>query len=192
MPRINLLPWREELRAERQREFGIHAGVAALLAAVTIGAAYFQVQGLIAHQDNRNGFLKNEITAVEKRIEEIKTLQELKQQLLNRTQVIEQLQQSRPDIVHLFDELVRTLPPGVFLIGVTQKANNLEIEGVADASGSVSLYMRNIEASDYLASPQLVFIENKSRGREKRNEFRLRAKLTPGGGATTPAEGASK
>lgn len=192
MPRINLLPWREELRAERQREFGIHAGVASLLAAVTIGAAYFQVQGLIAHQDNRNGFLKNEISAVEKRIEEIRTMQELKQQLLNRTQVIEQLQQSRPDIVHLFDELVRTLPPGVFLTGVTQKANNLEIEGVADASGSVSLYMRNIEASDYLASPQLVFIENKSRGREKRNEFRLRAKLTPGGAAPAPAEGASR
>jgi type IV pilus assembly protein PilN len=192
MPRINLLPWREELRAERQREFGIHAGVAALLAVVTIGAAYFQVQGLIAHQENRNGFLKNEIAAVEKRIEEIRTLQELKQQLLNRTQVIEQLQQSRPDIVHLFDELVRTLPPGVFLTGVTQKANNLEIEGVADASGSVSLYMRNIEASDYLASPQLVLIENKSRGRERRNEFRLRAKLTPGGAAPAPAEGASR
>lgn len=179
MPRINLLPWREELRKERQQEFGIHAGITSALALAVIGVAYLQTQGLIQHQENRNQFLQNEIKAVEKRIEEIKALQETKQQLLNRTQVIEQLQQSRPDIVHLFDELVRTLPPGVYLLNVTQKGTALEIDGVADASGSVSLYMRNIDASAYLGDPKLVQIENKSRGREKRNEFKLRARLTP-------------
>lgn len=179
MPRINLLPWREELRKERQREFGIHAGFAVVVAVLGTGAAFLQVDGMVQHQNNRNTYLKNEIAAVEKRIEEIKSLQETKRQLLNRTLVIERLQQSRPDIVHLFDELVRTLPQGVFLTSVEQKGDRLEIEGVADASGSVSLYMRNIDASQYLDGPQLVYIENKSRGREKRNEFRLRARLTP-------------
>jgi type IV pilus assembly protein PilN len=179
MPRINLLPWREELRKERQRDFGVHSGVTAAIAGLGVLVGYFQATGMVQHQENRNSYLKNEIAAVEKRISEIKALQETKQQLLNRTQVIERLQQSRPDIVHLFDELVRTLPPGVFLTSVEQKGERLDIEGVADASGSVSLYMRNIEASEYLGSPQLVYIENKSRGREKRNEFRLRARLTP-------------
>lgn len=175
MPRINLLPWREELRAERQKQFMVLLGLTVGLGAAVIFAANLHVQQLVQHQESRNTYLRNEIKAVDKKIAEIKELQSTKQRLIARMQVIEQLQKSRPQIVHLFDELVRTLPNGVHLNSVVQKGSNLEMKGVAESSARVSAYMRNIESSPWLKDPRLGRIETREEGRVRRSLFTLTA-----------------
>lgn len=179
MARINLLPWREELRAERQRLFFVHTGIAVALGVVVSLAANTQVVQWTDNQRERNEFLKSEIAKVEAEIKEIESLQEQKERLLKRTEVIEQLQQTRAISAHYFDELVEATPPGVYLLSAEQKGDSLEFKGVAESSGAVSDFMRKIEASEYMGSPSLVVIENKDKGREKRREFTVKAKITP-------------
>lgn len=176
MPRINLLPWREELRRERQQEFYKHLGMAVAAGAAVVAYGIFTVDGMVSYQNSRNDFLKREIAQVDEKIKEISELQTTKERLLARMQVIEQLQQSRPEIVHLFDELVRTLPDGVYLTSVRQTSTNLEIKGVAESSARVSTYMRNIDASDWLGIPTLDVIEAKEQERTRHFEFSLRTK----------------
>lgn len=179
MARINLLPWREELRKERQQLFYVHIGIAFAAAAVTVFATDQYISRLTSQQIERNNFLKSEIAKVELEIKEIETLQEQKDRLLKRTEVIEQLQQTRAVQVHLFDELVDATPQGVYLLEIKGKGNELEIRGVSESSGAVSDFMRKIEASAYMGNPRLVIIENKDRGKEKRREFTLKAAITP-------------
>jgi type IV pilus assembly protein PilN len=187
MARINLLPWREELRKERQQLFYAHAGITVGLALITVIATNGYVGKLTDHQSERNSYLKSEIAKVEQEIKEIESLQEEKERLLKRTEVIEQLQQTRSVTVHLFDELVNATPAGVFLLSMAQKNNDLEIRGVSESSGAVSDFMRRIEASDYMAAPRLVIIENKDKGKERRREFTLKATVTPP--TSAPKEG---
>lgn len=179
MARINLLPWREELRAERQRLFVMHCGIAFALGVVVSAAVDAQFNQVTDHQRERNAFLKEQIAKVESEIKEIESLQEQKERLLKRTEVIEQLQQTRAISVHYFDELVAATPPGVFLISAEQKEDALEFKGVAESSGAVSDFMRKLDASEYMGNPSLVIIENKDRGREKRREFTVKAMITP-------------
>ena len=179
MARINLLPWREELRAERQQIFYIHFGVTAAIAAIAVIATNTYVNRLIDHQTERNTFLKIEIAKVELEIKEIEQLQEQKERLLKRTEVIEQLQQTRAIQVHLFDEMVDATPQGVYLLEIKGKGTELEIRGVSESSGAVSDFMRRLETSAYMGNPRLVIIENKDRGKEKRREFTLKAAITP-------------
>lgn len=179
MARINLLPWREELRAERQQLFYIHVGIAFAAAAITVIASNTYVNRMIDNQSERNGYLKSEIAKVELEIKEIESLQEQKERLLKRTEVIEQLQQTRAIQVHLFDEMVDATPQGVYLLEIKGKGNELEIRGVSESSGAVSDFMRRIEAATYMGNPKLVIIENKDRGKEKRREFTLKAAITP-------------
>ncbi len=120
MPRINLLPWREELRVERQQQFYVGLGVSAAIGIGTAYAGYAFVQGMIDHQNARNNYLRDEITLVDEKIKEINELQATKQRLIARMQIIEQLQTARPEIVHLFDEMVRTLPEGAYLNYIKQ------------------------------------------------------------------------
>lgn len=160
MPKINLLPWREELRQERQKEFAIRVFMAAAFGAAVVAYAVFTVNGMLDYQDRRNQFLQEQIATVDDQIEAINKLQETKQQLLSRMRVIEQLQKARPGIVHLFDELVRTVPDGVHLTSITQSGKNLTITGVAESSARVASYMRNIDASEWLATPSLGPIES--------------------------------
>lgn len=176
MPRINLLPWREERRRERQQAFVVMLGVTIALAGAVVFAANLHVGQLVEHQEFRNTYLRNEIAAVDKKIEEIKQLQSTKQSLIARMQVIERLQKSRPQIVHLFDELARTLPNGVHLESVTQKGDTLEIKGTAESSARVSAYMRNIDSSAWLKDPKLGRIETRTEGRLRRSAFVLTAK----------------
>jgi len=179
MARINLLPWREELRAERQQIFIIHTGIAVAAAAIAVIATNTYVARLTDQQIERNNFLKSEIAKVELEIKEIESLQEQKERLLKRTEVIEQLQQTRAIQVHLFDEMVDATPQGVYLLEIKGKGTELEIRGVSESSGAVSDFMRRIEASAYMGNPRLVIIENKDRGKEKRREFTLKAAITP-------------
>jgi len=179
MARINLLPWRAELRAERQRRFVVHGGIALALGVVVALAVDAQVGRITDHQRERNDFLKEQIAKVEAEIQEIESLQEQKERLLKRTEVIEQLQQTRAISVHFFDELVAATPPGVFLTAADQKGDALEFRGVSESNGAVSDFMRKLDTSEYIGNTQLVVIENKDRGREKRREFTVKAAITP-------------
>jgi len=163
MPRINLLPWREEQRKERKLAFLVALGVAVLAAMVTTFAAYLMFDSMIAGQQRRNQMLRGQIKLLDKQIEEINSLETEKQRFIARMEVIEKLQRSRPGIVHVFDEIVKTLPDGVYLTGVTQVSaganKRLKFEGVAQSSTLVSSFMRNIDASEWLRNPELEVVQ---------------------------------
>ena len=159
MPRINLLPWREEQRKERKLAFGVAMGVALAAALVTTFATNLLFNSLIQAQVRRNDELRTEIKAVDKQIEEINSLENSKQKFIARMRIIEQLQRSRPEIVHVFDEIVRTLPDGVYLTSVKQTSAKLKFDGVAQSSTRVSSFMRNIDASDWLKDPELEVVQ---------------------------------
>jgi len=161
MPRINLLPWREEQRKERKLAFLVAIGGATAAAGVAAFIAYLMFNSMIDGQQRRNERLKAEITELDKQIEEINNLEAQKQQFIARMQIIEKLQRSRPEIVHVFDELVRTLPDGAYLVAVKQTGPRIKLEGVAQSSTRVSTFMRNIDASQWLRNPELAVIETK-------------------------------
>ena len=173
MPRINLLPWREEQRKQRLKNFGIAAAAAVAFGAATVLYAHATANRFIAHQNARNKYLETEIATLDKQIAEIKELETTKDRLLARMQIIEQLQRSRPEVVHLFDELVRRLPDGVYLKSVKQTGNKLSIKGVAQSSTRVSALMRNIDSSEWLQDPGLDVVETVEQGRARNSEFTI-------------------
>jgi type IV pilus assembly protein PilN len=161
MPRINLLPWRDAQRKERKLAFLVSllgAGVAAL---VTTFGVNLYFNSLLSSQESRNERLRAEIRDLDKQIEKINDLEQQKQKFIARMQIIEKLQRSRPEIVHVFDELVRTLPDGAYLTAVKQNNARLKIEGVAQSSTRVSTFMRNIDSSQWLRNPELDIVETK-------------------------------
>lgn len=169
MPRINLLPWRQQERQRRQKEFGIFAIGAFLAAAAVTLFTSWGVSASIDRQRDRNDLLKTEIAELDRQITEILGLEAQKARLQARIEVIERLQRSRPEVVHVFDQLVRTLPEGVYLTSVKQTNKKLELKGVAQSSTRVSTFMRNIEASPWLQEPQLQVVEtmkNQAQGSE--------------------------
>ena len=168
MASINLLPWRENLRAQRQREFGVMALAGVVLTVLAMwGWHQFNI-ALIDYQKQRNQYLTSEIDKVDKQLKEIRSLEKTKKQLISRMKVVESLQASRPQIVHLFDELVSTLPDGVYLTQVTQKGGSVNVQGKAQSNARVSAYMRGVEASPWLTAPTLGVIEQK--GKEKTDD----------------------
>ncbi len=176
MAHINLLPWRQELRKEQQRQFLTIMGLSVFLMLAIIALVHIQVAGMIDHQKSRNEFLKKEIAKVEKQIKEIDTLSKQKKSLLARMEVIETLQYNRPEVVHLFDELIKVMPEGVYLTELKQSGKDLVMKGVAQSNARVSALMRNIEASEWLAEPKLDIIQKKGRGDSNERIFTLRAK----------------
>ena len=155
MPRINLLPWREAQRKERKLAFLVALGAAGVAALVSTFAFNLYFNSMISAQEARNQRLQDEIRVLDKQIEKINDLEQQKQNFIARMQVIEKLQRSRPEIVHVFDELVRTLPDGAYLTGVKQTNSRLKIDGVAQSSTRVSTFMRNIDSSQWLRNPEL-------------------------------------
>ena len=173
MPRINLLPWRSELRQKRKKEF-----LVALLGAVIVGGALvyaskLTVQGWTSSQRGRNEILRTEIAELDKQIQEITGLENQRERLLARMQVIDQLQRSRPEVVHLFDEIVNAVPEGVNLTEVVQTGNRLELRGAAQSSTRVSALMRNIDGSEWMRNPGLDVVETKTSGVDRSSQFRL-------------------
>lgn len=173
MPRINLLPWRLELRQKRKKEF-----LVALLGAVIVGAGLvyvskLTVQGWTSSQRGRNEILRVEITELDKQILEITGLENQRERLLARMQVIDQLQRSRPEIVHLFDELVTAIPEGMNLTEVIQQSARIELRGSAQSSTRVSALMRNIDSSEWLKEPGLDVVETVTSGLDRNAKFRL-------------------
>jgi len=159
MPRINLLPWRDAQRKERKLAFLVALGVAALAAGVTAFAAYLLYGSMIEAQQRRNTQLRVAIKTLDKEIEEINSLESAKQKFIARMEIIEKLQRSRPEIVHVFDEIVRTLPEGVYLTSVKQSGMRLKFEGIAQSSTRVSSFMRNIDGSQWLRNPGLEVVQ---------------------------------
>lgn len=159
MPHINLLPWREELRKRRQQEFGIIAGVFFLAMLGLVGLVHLQFNKMTEHQNDRNQYLQQQIAQLDKKIEEITGLEDQKRRLLARMEIIQELQASRPEIVHLVEELVRQLPEGVYYTKIAQRGRNLTIEGVAQSNARVSSLMRQLDASPWLQDPALVEIQ---------------------------------
>jgi len=179
MARINLLPWREERRKQRQIQFNITAGLVAGLGVVSVLLVYGWMDTLIANQNARNAFLTDQIAQMDKKIETIKDLQAQKQSLIARMQIIEQLQQSRPTEVHLLDEVVKTLPPGVYLTALTQNGDQLIITGVAESSARVSTYLRNLDSSLWVGAPNLQIVQ-KDPAKIGAQNFTITAKMLDG------------
>lgn len=175
MARINLLPWRETLRKKRQRDFGISALAGVLVVAAACAGTHFYVEGIIKYQNKRNALLTSEIKAMDRKIKEIQKLERTKEQLLARMAVIQELQGSRPQVVHLFDELVKTVPEGAYLNKFVQKGSKLTLEGRAQSNARVSSYMRNIEVSEWLTKPNLQVISNKNATGTGMSHFTLAA-----------------
>jgi type IV pilus assembly protein PilN len=174
MPRINLLPWREAERKRKRQEFGVGAIGALILAGVIALAVNWQMSAAVDAQNERNEYLKKQITELDKQITEILALEEQKERLKARIQVIEQLERSRPEIVHVMDQVARTIPDGVYLTSLKQTDRKLQIKGVAQSSTRVAAYMRSIDASEWLADPSLDILETKG-NTDAGSEFTLNA-----------------
>ncbi|PZU27970.1 MAG: fimbrial protein [Stenotrophomonas sp.] len=159
MARINLLPWREERRKQRQREFYGMLGFAALSGVLLSGLLWFYFSQQISGQNERNAYLETEIAKVKEQNKEIDRLDEQKKRLLDRKAVIEELQGKRSQMVHLFDSLVRTIPDGVVLTALKQEGETLTLEGRTQSNARVSAYMRNLETSGWMRNPELTIIE---------------------------------
>jgi type IV pilus assembly protein PilN len=185
MPRINLLPWRAELRQRRKKEFLV-ALAGSLVVALGVGyLSKLTVQGWTSAQQGRNQILKGEIADLDKQIAEITTLESKRERLEARIQVITQLQRSRPEVVHLFDELVNAVPEGVHFTEVIQAGTRIEVQGNAQSSTRVSALMRNIENSEWLRAPGLEGVDFVTTGSERAAKFKVFAQqvsmVTPEG-----------
>ena len=193
MPRINLLPWREQQRTERKKSFAVGM-IGAMLAAgaVTVVGMLF-IKGLIDGQESRNQLLTQEIKILDKKIEEINSLEQQKQQFIARMQIIETLQRSRPEIVHVFDTFVKTMPDGTYLTSITQTGQRFQLKGVAQSATRVSSFMRAISASEWLVDPELEVVENQRGSSAAGSNFTLFAnQVTTLGDADAATPGAKK
>jgi type IV pilus assembly protein PilN len=186
MPSINLLPWRQALRQRRRKEFLIGVVASVILAGIVTLFAHLTVSSMIDAQNRRNELLKQEIAKLDKSIEEILALEEQKARMIARMEVIDRLQASRPEVVKLFDQIVSTLPEGVYLTSVKQSGKKIEFDGVAQSSTRVSAFMRNIDSSESLMSPELKVIQTGS-GTGPGAQFTLFASQRPIPGADDDA-----
>ena len=177
MARINLLPWREERRKARQKEFAGMLGLAVLAGILLSFLIVSFYSGRISSQTARNEYLRGEISKVDGQIKEIEALDKKQAKLLARKEVIEQLQANRAQMVHLFDSLVRTIPDGVSLTSLKQEGDILTLSGRSQSNARVSTYMRNLESSGWMTNPDLNVIEAKEGNAGLPYEFNLKVKL---------------
>ena len=177
MARINLLPWREERRKQRQQEFYVLLGASAVAAILAVFIGLWYIGSQIDAQNERNEILAREIKALDAQIAEIEELDRQRDRLIARKEIIEQLQATRSQMVHLFDELVRTLPEGVQLNSIKQGGATLTLEGVAQSNARVSAYMRNLDASAWLKQSEIIKIEAKNTDKAVPYAFSLKVSL---------------
>ena len=190
MARINLLPWREELRKKKKKDFVTALAASGIIAIVIVGLIHMYIEGLKSYQDQRNNLLQKEIAELDKKIAAIDTIDEKKRKLLTKIELIQRLQESRPEIVHLFDEIPRLTPDGVYLKKLTQTGNDLVFEGKSQSNARVSAFMRAIEASPWLQLPKLDVIKLVDKDNtEDSSDFTLRAKQGKDTEQTTTANG---
>ena len=178
MTRINLFPHRAEKRQARQIQFIALSVISAVLGALLVGIVDAAISTQIAYQEGRNNYLKQETAILDKQIEEIKKLREQTQSLLARKNVVETLQSTRSDVVHLMDQMLRILPDGVYLKTLKQTGNRVNLVGYAQSNARVSTLMRAIEDSPWLDSPSLVEIHASGSGAARVSEFTLNFNLS--------------
>lgn len=181
MTKINLLPWRESLRKKKQKDFINALVLVALIGILSVVLAHSYIEQLKIYQNQRNQLLQNEITLLDKKIVEIKDIEAKKKQLQTKIKLIEQLQESRHEAVHLLDEISKIMPEGVFLTKLTQSGHELTFEGKSESNAQISAFMRAIEASLWLQKPTLLVIKlpdktsNNKIGTESLSDFNLHA-----------------
>lgn len=177
MATINLLPWREEYRAEKKKEF------LAILGATLIGALIILfiwdriVEGRISNQEERNQILNQEIAVLDKQVKEINELKRRRQEMLDRIQVIQNLQSNRPEVVRIFDELVKAVPDGLFLTDLSRKGNYVSLQGVAESNNRVSSLMRQLDASNNYENSNLTRVEANDLLSEDGSDFEMKVQI---------------
>lgn len=178
MIRINLLPHRELARAARRRQFGILLGIALATGVVVVVLGHTFIAARQSNQEARNAFLEQEIAKLDGQIGEIKKIKEQTQALLARKQVVETLQSNRTEVVHLFDQMIRLLPDGLYLKSFKQSGDTIMLSGYTQSSARVSTLMRNLDDSPWFESPALVEIKAATVNNLRANEFVLTIKQT--------------
>ena len=188
MTRINLLDWRAARRERRRQQFVTMMGLGVVGALVLVMLGYTGMSNAVSNQQARNEYLKQQIAEIDQKIKEIEELEKVKQNLLARMRVIEELQSSRSATVHFFDELVNTLPDGITLTSIKQTGDSVELQGLAESNGRVSTYIKNLAGSEWFDDPKLIVIKTSEKNKQRESQFTLQVKnLTKG----TPA-GAGK
>ncbi len=178
MANINLLPWREERRHEKQRQFLSVLGLVAVLGVVCMWSMYIYYDNKLENQRGRNSFLQTQVRKLDSKIKEIESLEKERQQLVERMTLIQDLQKSRPQVVHLFDEIVTTMPEGVNLSSIERKGDSLELHGVSESSPRISNFMRNIATSKWLEQGTLDAINIDKESGTNRKNFILKTKVS--------------
>jgi len=181
MTKINLLPWREVRRKQKQKDFINSMELSALIGILVVGLIHTSISGLKVYQEQRNELLKNEILVLDKKIIEVKDIEEKKKQLLAKINLIQQLQESRPEAVHLIDEIPKLTPEGIFLTKFTQAGSELTFEGKSESNGRISAFMKAIDKSLWLQKPTLAVIKSSDKPSANKNnteslsDFKLNA-----------------
>lgn len=178
MIRVNLLPHRAEKRRARQIQFIAFSVISVALAGFLVGIVVLAIDSQISYQERRNAYLKQETAVLDKQIAEIRKLREQTQALLSRKNVVEGLQSTRSDVVHLLDQMLRILPDGVYLNTLKQKGNKINLVGFTQSNARVSTLMRAIEDSPWLDTPTLIEIHAVSKGGGRISQFTLDFNLT--------------
>lgn len=187
MIRINLLPHRAEKRKAQQIQFIAFSVIAVILGIVIVGFVHVAIMAQIDYQERRNAYLKKEIVILDKQIDEIKKLREQTKSLLARKTVVENLQSTRADVVHLLDQMLRILPDGVHLKSLKQTGIKINLIGYAQSNARVSTLMRSIEDSPWLETPELIEIHAATVNGARLSEFSLSFNLTKQAPPPVPA-----
>ncbi|MFZ5559951.1 MAG: PilN domain-containing protein [Pseudomonadota bacterium] len=185
MAKINLLPWRQELRKQRQQEFIAIVMAVAVVAVAIILFGHVALSKQVGDQEERNQYIRAELAKLDTQIQEIDELQRRREELLARMKVIQDLQGRRPVIVRIFDELVRIMPDGVYITSLDRKGDSFTLSGVAETAGQVSNLMRNFDASPWFKDPRLFTVaaeqgRQSSAAEQRANKFSLRVQLEMG------------
>jgi type IV pilus assembly protein PilN len=186
MAKINLLPWREERREELKKEFLVILGGVAAAAIVLVLIWQSISQSQIENQEARNKFLQEKISELKEQVTEINELKAKREQLIERMRVIQELQGTRPEIVHIVDELVRTVPDGVYYTSIERKGQKISIKGTAESNNRVSSLMRRLDASPWFSDPNLISVKANPGYGDQANDFELTITLA------TPAADAAE
>lgn len=179
MAHINLLPWREERRQELRKEFLVVLAGTAVFALLMVLVANRVYSGWIDNQNNRNAYLQRNIEELNQQVAEIKELEAKRRQLIDRMKVIQDLQGARPLVVHIFDEMVRTLPDGVFYQTLGRSEKTIEISGIAESNNRVSSLMRQLDKSDWFENPNLTSVQAAPEFGDQASAFKMAVGINP-------------